>query len=172
MKQALYASALTALAMLSAEDSQASQFIDTTIVNCVTANCSSFQLGGVVTNFAGTQHPWVAQVFALAGECLRLEGIFAPNDLALTVTGITRDVNGTIPGEQHGWFDDDTAGGLLPLIEIDPIPTSGFYTVSMFRWAGQAQDTQFVLLYGRYPSGNPNCSAPTIPTGSSVSSSK
>ena len=57
--------------------------------------------------------------------------------------------------------DDDSGAENNPLIKIDPVPRTGYYTVVVSRYNASAGNVNFILRYGRYNTGNPNCQPPT-----------
>jgi hypothetical protein len=121
--------------------------LEDTVSNCMGINCGAISLRGVHQ----PNEPFLIQVFAAEGECLRLDVVSQTQDTAMLL--VTPSVNfGAVVD------DRDFAGGdTRPLIVIDPVPTTGWYTVSVsfFDWGPTL--AKFVLKYGRYGTGNPNC---------------
>jgi hypothetical protein len=131
----------------------AGPLIDDTVSTCTGLNCSSLRLPGTVLSFGASAGAWVGQVFARPGECVRLDVVQQGADLEMVVVA----PNGTV------FRNDDRPGSLLPLVAIANAPNNGWYTVQLAHFAGNGIDTNFVLLYGRYNGGNPNCAGGTAP---------
>ena len=132
---------------------------DDTVSTCVTANCSSLRIPGTLLSFAPSAGNWDINVFGLPGECIRLDVISQGTDLETVVVA----PNGTAFRN-----DDRAVGDLRPLVKIAPAPNNGWYAVHLAQFAGAAVNANFVLLYGRYNAGNPNCASPS--TGFAVHS--
>ena len=64
-------------------------------------------------------------------------------------------------------FRNDDKGGtscpLCPRVVVNNTPNQGWYSTTVQHFAGSAVETNFVLLYGRYPLGNPNCGPAIAP---------
>jgi hypothetical protein len=119
---------------------------------CTGTNCSTLRLPGTLLNFAPSAGNWDINVFSSGGECVRLDVISQNTDLEMVVVA----PNGTVYRN-----DDRTGSDLRPLVKIDTTPNNGWYTVHLARFDGSAVNANFVLLYGRYNTGNVNCSNPT-----------
>ena len=117
---------------------------------CTTDNCASQRIRG----FYERAQPWVVLVQAVAGECLRLHVTRQTADLEMAV--LSPDV------QENHWVDDDSGGSLRPLIKIDPTPVTGWYVVVVSHVLGSSTRENFDLRYGRYPTGNANCTNPTL----------
>jgi hypothetical protein len=113
----------------------------------------SIEIDGTLTDSDANALPWVAELYARAGECVRFFITLAGFDAELTV--ISPD--GTV------FRDDDGGGSLRPLVEIGSAPATGWYTVQVATFNGLPALDNFALKYGRYPLGNPNCANPTQP---------
>ena len=113
-------------------------------------------IGTTLAGAGGAAHPWVAQIQAPAGRCLRLHVTAQATDLGMQVAA---------PHFNIAWRNDDGGGGcfLCPLVKIANTPENGWYTVSINHFTGNAVNANFTLRYAYYPVGNPNCAAPTIP---------
>ncbi|MEK6783906.1 MAG: hypothetical protein AABY61_00310 [Nitrospirota bacterium] len=100
--------------------------------------------------------PWVAQIEAVVGRCLRIEVTGEAVDLGMQVTA---------PRYNLAWRNDDSGGScfLCPLVKIANTPVSGWYTVTVNHYTGVAVNTNFTLRYASYPVGNINCANPTVP---------
>jgi hypothetical protein len=131
------------------------QIFDDSVSSCTFANCSSLRLPGTVLSFGPSANAWTENLFAAPGECVRFDVASQGADLEMTVTA----PNGAV------FRNDDRAGAAdrRPLVKIGSAPNNGWYTVHIAQFAGVAVNTNFVLLYGRYTGGNPNCASPTIP---------
>ena len=123
--------------------------------SCIAMNCNSQNISGV----SRAEEPFVIQVFAQAGECLRLAVTGQTGDLAMGVFTAT---------PLFHFVDDDSGVNLRPLIKIDPTPNTGFYVVALSHFAGDPVDITFTLRYGRYDAGNVNCFNPTPSSLASV----
>jgi hypothetical protein len=136
----------------------AQNIFDDTVSSCTGANCSSLRIPGTVFSFGPSAGQFVISVFAAPGQCVRLDLISPPHpapDMELVVIA----PDGTV-------FRNDDRNGALdrrPLVKIGSAPQNGWYTVRVGQFAGVATETNVVLLYGRYPGGNPNCATPTLP---------
>jgi len=113
----------------------------------------SIELDGTITDSNGNALPWVAELYARAGECVRFFITSTFFDAELTVVS----PNGTV------FRDDDSGGSLRPLVEIGSAPATGWYTVQVATFNGLPTLNNFALKYGRYPFGNPNCANPSLP---------
>ena len=101
--------------------------------------------------------PWVAQIHAPAGRCLRLAVTAEGSDLGMQVAA---------PSAFVAFRNDDgfvAPCPLCPVVKIFSTPNAGWYTVSINFFTGAANTTNFILRYAHYPVGNPNCFAPTTP---------
>jgi hypothetical protein len=49
-----------------------------------------------------------------------------------------------------------------PLVKVDPTPDPGWYTLQISTWNGASIEGNFILLYGLYNSGNPDCASSTV----------
>jgi len=152
---------LTTLLLMSAVGS-ATELRDDTFSTCTTINCSSLRFPGTLFNSGGGTfaNTWIANFAGGVGQCLRFD-VTVPSaavavgnlDLELVVVA----PNGTV------FRNDDRSPGVdrRPLVEIDPAPNNGWYTVHIAQFSGTPVNLNFVLLHGVYNSGNPNCSSPT-----------
>lgn len=139
-----------AAALLTASVAWAGSVFEDTVSACTGENCGAMTLRGVHQ----ANEPFVIQVFSAEGECLRLDVTTQTQDTALLLS--TPSVNAAGVNDDR----DFDGGDLRPLIVLDPVPATGWYTVvvSYFDWA--ALVSKFNLKYGRYPTGNPNCAEP------------
>jgi len=114
---------------------------------CTDINCKSQQIRGV----SQPKEPFVIQVFAGEGECLRFDVVEQTRNTEMLVVP---------PGSFFTYYNDDREpfpGDDRPLIIIDPVATTGWHAVIVNYWNRSLEKTKFKLKYGRYDSGNPNC---------------
>jgi hypothetical protein len=108
-------------------------------------------------NLRGIQtanEPFIIQVYARAGECLRLDVDSQTEDTALLLVA---------PAVNYGGISDDRdfdGGDTRPLFALDPVPWTGWYTVAISYFDFDNRSARFNLIYGRYFTGNPNCQPP------------
>jgi hypothetical protein len=149
----LATSVLAALGVFAVGQAAATNLFNPVVSTTTVLDGASIELDGTLNDTSVNAQPWVAELYAGIGECVRFFVTTTAFDAKITV--ITP--NGTI-------FRDDDSGGLLrPLVEIGSAPLSGWYTVQVAHFAGQPQNANFALKYGRYNFGNPNCAVPTSP---------
>lgn len=118
---------------------------------CTGINCASQSINGTfVFDQFGQALPFTTQVYAEVASCLRLDVTSQQSDLELVLVS----PNGTV------WRDDDTNGN-RPLIKVNGASARGWFTVQVSSYNGLGQPAGFVLRYGRYNVGNPNCTNPT-----------
>lgn len=118
-----------------------------------TLDGASIRLDGTLNDTNGNSQPWTAELYAGAGQCLRLFVTSTTFDSELTVVA----PNGTV-------YRDDDGGGLLrPLVKVASAPVRGWYTVQVAAYSGAPMNANFTLLYGTYTAGNPNCTNGTTP---------
>src|SRR5262245_6814544 len=124
-------------------------------------NASATRLSGTITGRPGAggfnAEAWTVEVFAFAGECLRL-GVLSSSAGDLTL-------GAAAPNALTYFRDDDSGAGLNPLVKIQPTPFSGWYSVNIGSFGAQQNlYSDFTIAIGRYNNGNPNCTAPTPPS--------
>jgi hypothetical protein len=124
--------------------------LESTRSTCAPINCAGMTLRGIHQ----VNEPFVIQVFAREGECLRLDVSTQTEDLAMLIVA---------PSINFGQVSDDRdAGDTRPLLALDVLPWTGWYTVAISPYDVGQTTARFTLEYGRYPGGNPNCApAPT-----------
>jgi hypothetical protein len=144
--------ALATLLLVPLPSSAQTNIFDDTPSSCTGTNCSTLRIPGTLLNFSPSAGNWDINVFSFGGECIRLDVTSQGTDLEMVVVA----PNGTVYRN-----DDRAISDLRPLVKIDPSPNNGWYTVHLARFDGSAVNANFVLLYGRYNSGNVNCSSPT-----------
>jgi hypothetical protein len=120
---------------------------ESTRSTCTTINCAGMTIRGIIQG----PEPFVVQIYARAGECLRLDVSTQTEDLAMTLTGPSVLVGGAIAD------DRDPPSDLRPLIVYNLLDATGWYTVIVSLRDTANVDARFTLEYGRYPGGNPNC---------------
>jgi hypothetical protein len=149
----LASSLLAALGFLGAGQADATNLFNPTVSTTTVLDGASIELDGTLNDTLANSQPWVAELFAGIGECVRF---------FVTTTAFDAKITVVTP---HGvvYRDDDSGGSLRPLVEINGAPVSGWYTVQVSQFTGQPQNANFALKYGRYNFGNPNCGAPTSP---------
>ena len=137
----------------------AGPLFDTSSSSCTGENCSAVSVGGSLLAFgSGLPLPWVGQVFASSGQCLRLDVTQqGSNDLEIVAVS---------PGGVTFRNDDRAVGDRRPLVKINGT-TAGWYSVQVSTFNGSAVDADFTLAFGRYNLNNPNCANPTT-TASAV----
>ncbi len=124
--------------------------LESTRSTCAPINCAGMTLRGIHQ----VNEPFMVQVFARAGECLRLDVSTQTADLAMVIIA---------PSVNFGQVSDDRdVGDTRPLLALDVLPWTGWYTVLVSPFDVDQTTARFTLEYGRYPGGNANCApAPT-----------
>jgi hypothetical protein len=119
------------------------------VVNCTSVNCGSRIIGGTVLRSSDFPLPWVTQIAARQGECLRIDVIEQGADLEAVLISPSGMV----------WINNNgVAGGQGPVIRINGIPQNGWFTLQLSHQTGLPVDTDFTLAFGRYPfNNNANC---------------
>src|SRR4030095_3034156 len=121
--------------------------IESSFSSCGTINCA----GETIRGTHQATEPFVSQIFARAGECLRLDVTQQSADTALRVVGPTvffTQVN-----------TNREAGDTRPLLQLDDLPKTGWYTILVSLQGAGNTVVNFTLDYGRYPGGNATCAA-------------
>src|SRR4051812_25665905 len=131
----------------------ATQIFDFTNSKCTGTNCSSVQLGGTINANGAVAGPWVAEIFASQGQCLRLD---------VTQENVNTEIVAVSPSGLVFRNDDRSGADQRPLVGINGTER-GFYTVQVSTSAGDAVESDFVLAFGRYNLNNPNCTPATQP---------
>ena len=126
--------------------------IEARLSTCSTINCA----GETIRGTHQATEPFVSQVFARAGECLRFDVSDETADTALRVVGPT--VNVTFGNNNR------EAGDTRPLLRLNNLAATGWYTVLVSLQSGGNTVVRFKLDYGRYPGGNANCTGPVSAT--------
>lgn len=123
---------------------------------CTDINCQSARVQGMVLSKGAVAANFTFNVYAEAGECLRFD--------VIAQTGIDFETVVIAPNGSVYRNDDGSPSCLTcPLVKIDPAPNTGYYAVRLAHYGGLAYSGTLFLQYGRYPTGNPNCSTPTPP---------
>jgi hypothetical protein len=161
--------------LLLAVCAQATELIDTTVSSNPGINNSSISLNGqlFLDDLSPTAIclqdpedddcvtlPWIVNVFAHGGECLRLD-VTRPvqNEETLTTLGImVIDPFGGVYRNTRRSSSD-----FRPLVKINTLGDPGWYAVVVQRTFDETGPARFTLRYGRYNAGNPNCANPTQP---------
>lgn len=137
------------VALLAATAAWAGSQIDSRVSECTGTNCAGETIR--VTHQAA--EPFVSQLFARAGECLRLDVTQQTGDTAIFVVA-------PVAGQGASNSDRDPGVDLRPLLLLDDLPWTGWYTVVIgFQGVGN-RVVRAKLDYGRYPGGNANCQPP------------
>ncbi len=165
MKRFMLRSLLVAALMVGFAPAQtlwATGIFDPSPSACTTANCSSIRIDGKViadNRSPAIAQPWVIELFANSGTCLRIQ-----------VTAQTTDLEAVLIAPDGTVYRNDDGGGACPtcpLIKVDPTPDRGWYTLQISHFAGDPVEANFTLQYALYtpssPAGNPNCFSPTPP---------
>jgi hypothetical protein len=119
--------------------------IESRISTCGSINCAGESIRGTHE----LTEPFVTQIFARAGECLRLDVTQESADTALRVVGPS--VNFTAGNNNR------EAGDTRPLLRLDDLASTGWYTVLVSLQGAGNTVVRFRLDYGRYQGGNVNC---------------
>ena len=129
---------------------------ETPVSSCGTLNCSGMTIRGIHQS----REPFVIQVYAREGECLRLDVSTQTEDMVLLWTT-------PFVYESEIWDDRDFDGGdFRPLFTYDPLPYTGWHTIVISYFDYDDRVGRFTLEYGRYPSGNVNCQEAPAATSS------
>jgi hypothetical protein len=131
----------------------ATNMFDATVSTATKLDATAVTLNGTLHDTNGNSQPWTTQVYAQAGECLRLFVTSTSFDAKLEVIAPDGEV----------FRDDDSGGSLRPLVKIASAPNFGWYTVQVAQFDGTPLTADFTMKYGRYNNGNPNCATPTNP---------
>ena len=145
-------------AAMSANAAWAGSVLEDTVSACTAINCLAMSIRGVHQ----VNEPFVAQVFAKEGECLRLDVDSQTQDLALLVSSPSVNLAGI--NDDRDFEGDD----FRPLIVIDPVPATGWYTVAVSYFDFGPVVGKFILMYGRYPGGNANCAVAATSSSASL----
>lgn len=145
-------------AVLSSNVAWAGSVFEDTVSACTGINCGAMTLRGVHQ----ANEPFVVQVFAGEGECLRLDVVSQTQDMALLISTPTVNLAGVSDDRD---FD---GGDFRPLFLVDPVPGTGWHTVVISYFDLGPPVGKFVLKYGRYPGGNANCAGAATSSSSSL----
>ncbi|WP_137936491.1 hypothetical protein [Chitinivorax sp. B] len=132
------------------------EIYDDSVSGCLGINCSSLRIPGTVFNFVNVNaRPWVVQLFKGGNECVRIDVDIQFSNLEIVAVS----PNGTV------YRNDDRVAAVdfRPLVNVPPFAANGWYTVQVSAFNGAPVESNFVLLYGRYVAGNPNCVVATPP---------
>ena len=128
----------------------AGSHFESALSSCTTINCAGMTIRGLQQ----ANEPFVIQVYAREGECLRLDVSTQTEDTAMLLIATTAGDFATA---------DDTFD-FRPILGIDPVPQTGWYTVAISYFDYDDRISRFTLEYGRYPTGSLNCSQATAAT--------
>lgn len=102
-------------------------------------------------------NPFVVQVYAGAGECLRLE-VTRVSSGNLEMGVFSPDI------EERHYVDDNSGGFPFPRSIIDPTPVHGWYIVAVSEVIGAAVEIDFDISYGPYTTRSLVCQPATLPS--------
>ena len=136
----------------------AGSHFESTLSSCTTINCAGMTIRGLQQ----ANEPFVIQVYARAGECLRLDVSTQTEDTAMMLISTTAG----------DFITADDTFELRPILGIDPTPQTGWYTVAISYFDYDDRISRFTLEYGRYPTGSLNCSQATAATAMAPSQMK
>jgi hypothetical protein len=120
----------------------------------------SVTFGGSTFAFGSGAVPWTAEIYATAGQCLRL---FVPSQG-------TTDLKTTVVAPNGAVFRDDDGGGSnRPLVKINGTPNTGWYTVTINQYNGLAVTGDFSLNIQRLNLNSAGCVPGTAPALASAS---
>ena len=143
---------------LAVTDAVAGPQIWAPLSTCTTANCGSRVMNGTYQQDSlNNSNPFIMQVFAYAGECVRIDVTTQNTDLEAVLVS----PNGIL------YRNDDRVPGsdLRPLLKVAPTTVRGWYTLQISRFNGGQPAADFIVAYGRYNLGNFNCSGVSLPFG-------
>ncbi|MBW4620847.1 MAG: hypothetical protein KME17_16005 [Cyanosarcina radialis HA8281-LM2] len=145
------------------------EIYDDSVSTCTGINCSSLRIPATLFGFGASAASWQGSFFAAPGECVRIDVISPIAAGTVDLETVTVAPNGTV------YRNDDGGGGgraLNPVVKIASAPNNGWYTVRIGQYAGTAVNANFVVAYGRYNAGNPNCAGATTPVSATSSPTK
>ena len=134
-------------ALLTSTAAWAGAQYESVLSSCTAINCSGMTIRGIQQS----NEPFIIQVFAREGECMRLDVRTQTEDTGLLLIA---------PAVFDYLYVDDVED-FRPILGVDPIPQTGWYTVAISYFDYDNRISRFTLDYGRYPGGNPNCSQAT-----------
>jgi hypothetical protein len=120
----------------------ATNMFDPEVNSCSDVNCGSVKMGGTVLVSSDFPLPWVAQIAAQKGECLRIEVTHQQTDLEALLIA---------PDGQRWISTRGVTGGQGPLILANNLPQHGWYTLQLSHQSGLPVNADFDLAFGRYP---------------------
>ena len=136
-----------ALSFLASTAAWAGSHFESPLSTCTTINCAGMTIRGQQQS----NEPFVIQVYAREGECLRLDVSTQTEDTALRIVA---------PAVLDTGSSDDVVG-TRPIFGLDPVPGTGWWTVVISYFDYDPRISRFTLEYGRYNGGNLNCSQAT-----------
>jgi hypothetical protein len=140
-------SSFIAMSFLTSTAAWAGSHFESPLSTCTTINCSGMTIRGQQQS----SEPFVIQVYAREGECLRLDVSTQTEDTALLIVA---------PAVPNTGSSDDVVG-TRPIFGLDPVPITGWYTIAVSYFTYDPRISRFTLEYGRYNGGNLNCSQAT-----------
>jgi hypothetical protein len=121
------------------------------LLNCTDdkePNCGSSSISGTVLLSQNVPLPWVAQIAAREGECLRID---------VTEQGANLKAVLISPSGEVWRNSDGVAGGQGPVLKINDIPQNGWFTLQLSHQDGLPVNADFALAFGRYLTNSRNC---------------
>ena len=129
------------------------------VLNCTVdnpdyPNCASSSISGTVLLSQSFPLPWVAQIAAREGECLRID-----------VTEQGANLEAVLISPSGGFWrnSNGVAGGQGPVLKINYIPQNGWFTLQLSHQDGLPVNADFALAFGRYLTNSDNCLPATQP---------
>lgn len=154
MKTFLKGAALAALASIPFALQAGAGVNNVGVDTCTALDCNAVQIDGTHLAISATESvPSVYVIYAEPTNCIRLNMESQDqNDLELVLVSPSGAV----------WRNDDRNGPAdrRPLIQAITDAT-GWYTLQVSSFNGTGVEDNFILKYGRYANGNPNCATPT-----------
>jgi hypothetical protein len=130
---------------------------------CTNPDCGASVIPGFINGWGATFNPpqanvgpWVAQVFAAKGECLRLRVTAQSTDTEMVVLA----ANGNAYRNNNS---NIAPCPTCPLISFKTGSEGGWHTVHVSQKGGMPVSASFTLSYARYDNANPNCAQQTPP---------
>jgi len=117
-------------------------------------NCNSAVIHGTVLLSSDFPLPWVTQIAARDGECLRID---------VTSQGANLEAVLISPSGLVWRNSSGVAGGQGPVIRITNVPQDGWFTLQLSHQTGLPVNADFTLAFGRYFSNDSDRCTPETP---------
>jgi hypothetical protein len=130
----------------------ATDLFDPTVSTSNTINATAVRLDATIFASNATA-PFIINLYAERGECLRVDVTTQPADLEMVV----------VAPEGGVYRNDDRVGDTKPLVQVASAPVTGWYTVHLSHFSGATIEGDLTFMYGRYSAGNANCAQATTP---------